>query len=583
MCAAYCVFSGVQLPILGGSQCNLFNAKDVSSLYLDYGSSLSPGGAAEEARQIYLPRVYHDGVRLSEESVSPWVQISLATNVTQSTDVMAALAEDGQLYVGGRQLLWHLDPLYVCLPVAEVTGSFDEQIPASTKGYTEAPVFAGATLFRLCTTSADENNTWTSCAVYSYTQLKPFAGDGSLGDILADPLFRDACVYAISSDKHIYVAGKSLSGMLNAGTQTTALSTLTKISTATFSKLSVSSTHALAITEDNDLYAWGYVRSADTTEGVLNGKYMSWAGAGQAVSSCVFNAVRISGVVRELTITEPGSGYAVAPSISFAGACDESAVAIATLNTTNGGVASVRMLEGGLGYTTAPTITFSAPGGTHVRAEATCSIATKFKDCDAGNFISAVVDEDGYPFVAGKMINISIQRAGDGGLSTFQSQPAPVSVAKVSIQSGERGDFISNSGNAHFFMVGDSGDAFGMGINSDGRLGLGYTSFFQSTPLACCTGTSWNQVLASGGLFVNSSGIDEDGKIYVWGRMNGSTTSPNAFNIEFSEKPNPEPNELILSPRQVGPPDDRWKSISHKSARLLVIRDNENSPEADYA
>ena len=69
------------------------------------------------------------------------------------------------------------------------------------------------------------------------------------------------------------------------------------------------------------------------------------------------------GVVTDVTVTNPGSGYYGPVTVTFTGGGANVAPAIATVAPTNGQITSVgiNITFAGAGYTTAPTVTFSAP------------------------------------------------------------------------------------------------------------------------------------------------------------------------------------------------------------------------------
>jgi hypothetical protein len=69
------------------------------------------------------------------------------------------------------------------------------------------------------------------------------------------------------------------------------------------------------------------------------------------------------GEVIRVDVTNGGSGYTSAPTVSFVSATGTGATAVATIN--NGAVSAVTVTEGGRGYQTAPAITFSGGGGTN--------------------------------------------------------------------------------------------------------------------------------------------------------------------------------------------------------------------------
>jgi hypothetical protein len=66
-----------------------------------------------------------------------------------------------------------------------------------------------------------------------------------------------------------------------------------------------------------------------------------------------------AGGVSAVSVTDGGSGYASAPTVTFTGGGGTGAAATATI--TAGVVTSVSVTTAGTGYTTAPTVAFSAP------------------------------------------------------------------------------------------------------------------------------------------------------------------------------------------------------------------------------
>ena len=78
-----------------------------------------------------------------------------------------------------------------------------------------------------------------------------------------------------------------------------------------------------------------------------------------------------TGLVSTITVTNAGTGYVTAPTVTFSSGA---ATAVATISS--GRVTSIQVTNGGTGYTTAPAITLSAPpsGGTQAVATATLDI-----------------------------------------------------------------------------------------------------------------------------------------------------------------------------------------------------------------
>ena len=81
-----------------------------------------------------------------------------------------------------------------------------------------------------------------------------------------------------------------------------------------------------------------------------------------------------AGTISGVLVTNPGSGYTNAPTVSFSSGA---AAAYATISQTGeygsnaaGSISNVVVTNAGLGYTTAPTVSFSGGGGTGAAAQA---------------------------------------------------------------------------------------------------------------------------------------------------------------------------------------------------------------------
>lgn len=86
-------------------------------------------------------------------------------------------------------------------------------------------------------------------------------------------------------------------------------------------------------------------------------------------------AVVSGGIVTGVTITNPGSGYAFPPPVTFTGGGGTGAAGT-TVMTADAVVNSVVIDNAGSGYTSAPTVTFSGGGGTGATATAMLSTGT---------------------------------------------------------------------------------------------------------------------------------------------------------------------------------------------------------------
>ena len=90
------------------------------------------------------------------------------------------------------------------------------------------------------------------------------------------------------------------------------------------------------------------------------------------------------GVVYKINITNPGSGYATAPTVTISGGNPQpgAVAAAATATIANGQVVTISLIDfggfvGGKGYTTQPSITISSPGGAGITATASVLIESR--------------------------------------------------------------------------------------------------------------------------------------------------------------------------------------------------------------
>jgi len=100
--------------------------------------------------------------------------------------------------------------------------------------------------------------------------------------------------------------------------------------------------------------------------------------AGSTNASAVAITTERAGVfsIKELILTNPGSGYTVAPSIRILGGNGSGAIATCNLVTSGAGVISFNLTEEGRGYTTPPTVTVAGPVGVGTTALVTAVIDT---------------------------------------------------------------------------------------------------------------------------------------------------------------------------------------------------------------
>ena len=108
----------------------------------------------------------------------------------------------------------------------------------------------------------------------------------------------------------------------------------------------------------------------------------------QAGASATATATLTSGTVSGLTLTNAGSGYITAPTVTIAAPTSGTT---ATATATIGGIVSLNVSAGGSGYTTAPTVSFTGGGGSGFAADVLISggAVTGFNITNAGSGYSS--------------------------------------------------------------------------------------------------------------------------------------------------------------------------------------------------
>tara|TARA_R100001443_G_scaffold17593_1_gene28131 strand:+ start:663 stop:1811 length:1149 start_codon:yes stop_codon:yes gene_type:complete len=179
-----------------------------------------------------------------------------------------------------------------------------------------------------------------------------------------------------------------------------------------------------------------------------------------------------------VNITNAGSGYTSAPTVSFSAAPGGGTTATGTAAIYGGKVDSITITNPGSGYTSAPTVSFSGGGGSS--AAATASLAT------AGDvFLSEILVTDrGDGYAVDRVITIPDQHVGNGGATdlTFvvasNDSNGTITGLKTLTQTPTNrtpGTYtgvipnVSNSEHNVIFssMIGDSADIVSVGSFSD--------------------------------------------------------------------------------------------------------------------
>ncbi|RKR83699.1 putative outer membrane starch-binding protein [Mucilaginibacter gracilis] len=119
--------------------------------------------------------------------------------------------------------------------------------------------------------------------------------------------------------------------------------------------------------------------------------------------------INLNGVyVSSTTITNAGTGYTVAPTVTFTGG-GGTRTAVGTATISGGKVTAIIITDGGAGYTSSPTVTFSAPT-TGTTATATATLFNYTTQCDlpvAANWNQATLRQE-------IMLERSLELGGEG-------------------------------------------------------------------------------------------------------------------------------------------------------------------------
>ncbi len=225
------------------------------------------------------------------------------------------------------------------------------------------------------------------------------------------------------------------------------------------------------------------------------------------------------GAVGLIGITNPGTGYVSAPSVTIGAPNDTNGVqatAVATISTGSGSVASIYMTAIGTGFTSVPAVTVTAPqvqGGQQAQAVAAISAggvvaisvtvpgsgyttaptigftggggtgATATALLNTGEVTSITLTEAGTGYTAAPTITLSAPPSGTTATAVASYTTFKTGVVSVLVTNGGTGFGASGSFSATFSGGGGSGAA-GTAIVSGGQvvevimtnLGSGYTS-----------------------------------------------------------------------------------------------------------
>ena len=202
------------------------------------------------------------------------------------------------------------------------------------------------------------------------------------------------------------------------------------------------------------------------------------------------------GVVFQINISNGGSGYTVAPVVTFAGGNPEAGAvsAAATCTIANGQVVTVTIndfggFRGGKGYTTAPTITFAAPTGAGTQAQGNALIESRIYGDIVNNIKiedTDTVDDSATPTAntinISRVVNTSSFDA-NNWVSLSSNQIAASDITSGVIETDRLA--IGGSANSFTFLRGDS--SFALAMQS---LKGAESRYFARLASQCTTGSS---------------------------------------------------------------------------------------------
>ena len=236
-------------------------------------------------------------------------------------------------------------------------------------------------------------------------------------------------------------------------------------------------------------------------------------GSGSRIQSTEYR----TGVLYSITLTDPGSGYVTAPTITITGGNPGSgAVAAQASCTIAGGEVVTITIElfngyyGGKGYTTPPQITFSAPPGSGTTAQADALIESRLY----GDIVNAIkmVETDSILTSDTPAVRVPIDRVVNTSASDLNNwvSLSAQSIAANDITSGviSTARLAQNSGaaNSFTFLRGDS--SFALAVQS---IKGAETRYFGALSSSSPTNSQSLEFPASGNFVIGHQVVERNG------------------------------------------------------------------------
>lgn len=177
--------------------------------------------------------------------------------------------------------------------------------------------------------------------------------------------------------------------------------------------------------------ALGSITVTNGGSGYSTAPTVTFTGGGGTGAAAI--AVVQNGAVTAVTITNRGSGYTSAPTIGFTGGGGSAAAAtavrgeLATITVTNygsgGTITSISVTNGGSGYTSAPTVSFTDSSGSTATATATIS---------GGKVTAVTVTNAGKNYSSNTVVNFS-GGGGSGATATINRGTGYINLPTINI------------------------------------------------------------------------------------------------------------------------------------------------------
>ena len=328
--------------------------------------------------------------------------------------------------------------------------------------------------------------------------------------------------YAITEEGDLYAWGSDSVGKLGMNVSSTlipkkvpGISNVKQISTGTKFNSDI---HTLAVTEEGDLYAWGYNSNGELGDGTrtYKSKPVKISGISNVKKAVI-------GFYCSLAITENGDLYIWG--LNYDGRLGLGHTNDAIIPTKMTSLSNIVDISSGYGYYMAVASSGDLyTWGSNVTGQLGIGVSgsqynietpkkvngiSNVKSVSAGSYHAAAVTKTGDLYTWGSN---SGGQLGDG---TGVSKYSPTKIISISNVQNVSASYT------HTMAVTSSGDVYSSGANGNGQVGNG-TNTKQLTLTKISLPEKIQQISASGGSFgAHSAGVSNAGKIYIWG-SNGS-------------------------------------------------------------